>query len=470
MPWTPFGKKICSWCVQHEAAQRGEERADAVQPVMTVPWARRQSSGMIVTQAIFGINVAVFLGMALASGEFVSFNPQLTVHWGANFGPATVSGEWWRLLTCVFLHGGILHIGFNMWCLWQLGALCESLYGHWTYAVVYLVSGVGASVASIIWKPQVLSVGASGAIFGIAGALIASFYLGEFSLPRAAISGVLRSLVMFAGYNLLFGAVSGVTDNGAHVGGLVTGLLLGALMAKIAPDSRNLPRRIAVLLAGSAVVAGGVLWIQQRGGWVTHVQRASMYIQQNKNDQAITELERVVRMEPAYLPAHFELGRLYAIKGDFTRAETELKSAIALDPKERSARYLLGLLYLDSKRPQEAKPIFAELLSRDPRSAEAHFGMGLVLAQQGACTDALKEYEQASVLDPELERVQLRKGLCLAELKRYDEAIAAYQKEQQANGDSHDLEIALADAYEGKGLVPKSEEAHRKAEALKSQP
>ena len=150
----------------------------------------------------------------------------------------TVSGQWWRLLTCVFIHGGLLHIGFNMWCLWDLGRLAESVYGHWTFAAVYLITGLAASLGSVIWNPVVLSVGASGAIFGIAGALIASFYLGEFSLPRAAMGGhAAESWSCLLAYNLFFGAVVARTDNAAHIGGLLMGLLLGALIAKVAPGT-----------------------------------------------------------------------------------------------------------------------------------------------------------------------------------------------------------------------------------------
>ncbi len=246
LPAFGFGRK-CQWCKQHEAAQRGEDVSP--QRVEPVPWMRQQSSSMIVTQAIFGINVAVFVAMMLAGVSMLD-NPsgQDLVHWGANFGPLTVSGQWWRLLTCVFVHGGLLHIGFNMWCLWDLGRLAESVYGHWTFAAVYLICGLAASVASVIWYPAVLSVGASGAIFGIAGALISSFYLGEFSLPRAAISGTLRSVVVFVGYNLFFGAVIAHIDNAAHIGGLLIGLLLGALIAKVAPGHDDIfapHRRVA---------------------------------------------------------------------------------------------------------------------------------------------------------------------------------------------------------------------------------
>ena len=232
---------------------------------------RSQSSSMVVTQVIFGINVAVFIAMTLAGVSMLD-NPsgQDLVRWGANFGPFTVSGQWWRLLTCVFIHGGLLHIAFNMWCLWDLGRLAESVYGHWTFAAVYLITGLSASLGSVIWNPVILSVGASGAIFGIAGALIASFYLGEFSLPRAAMTGMLRSVVVFVGYNLFFGAVIAHTDNAAHVGGLLMGLLLGALIAKVAPGHDDFLRRIAVLLVGGVIVAGGVMWLQHSRAFMFH--------------------------------------------------------------------------------------------------------------------------------------------------------------------------------------------------------
>jgi rhomboid protease GluP len=179
--------------------------------------------------------------------------------WGANVGALTFSGEWWRLLTNVFVHGGLLHIAFNMWCLWNLGALCESLYGRWTYAAIYLICGLGASLASAAWHPYVPSVGASGAIFGLAGALIAAFKLGEFSVPRSALSGTLRSLGAFVVYNLIFGFALPGIDNTAHIGGLITGLVVGALIALIAHQQEQAPRRVAVFLVMIVALAGGAI-------------------------------------------------------------------------------------------------------------------------------------------------------------------------------------------------------------------
>jgi rhomboid protease GluP len=261
LPGLSFGKKTCQWCKQYEAAQRGED--SSVQRVEPAPWVQRQSSSMLVTQAILGINVAVFAAMTLAGVSPLAPTGQQLVDWGANFGPYTIGGQWWRLLTCVFVHIGIPHIALNMWCLWGLGRLAESVYDRWTFCAVYLITGLSASVASLVWRPTGVSAGASGAIFGIAGALIAAFYLGEFSLPKTVVSGLLTSVLKFAGYNLVLGAFLGRTDNAAHVGGLVSGLILGALIAKVAPQRDETGRRVGILLiVGVVFVFGGAVWLR----------------------------------------------------------------------------------------------------------------------------------------------------------------------------------------------------------------
>jgi rhomboid protease GluP len=218
---------------------------------------------MMVTQAILGINVAVFAAMALAGVSPMEPTGQQLVDWGANFGPYTIGGQWWRLLTCVFVHIGIPHIALNMWCLWGLGRLAESVYDRWTFGAVYLITGLSASVASLVWNPVGVSAGASGAIFGIAGALIAAFYLGEFSLPKTVVSGLLTSVLKFAGYNLVLGAFLGHTDNAAHVGGLVSGLIVGALIVRVAAQRDEAGRRIGILLiVGVIFVFGGAIWLR----------------------------------------------------------------------------------------------------------------------------------------------------------------------------------------------------------------
>src|SRR5260370_27230926 len=134
LPALTFGKKICRWCVQHEAAQRGED--SAIQRVEPAPWTRQQSGSMVVTQAIFGINVAVFIAMTMAGVSMLDnpAGPDL-VRWGANFGPLTVSGQWWRLLTCVFIHRGFPPLAFKICGLWGPAQPPGAGYGPRTVAL-----------------------------------------------------------------------------------------------------------------------------------------------------------------------------------------------------------------------------------------------------------------------------------------------------------------------------------------------
>ena len=461
MPGFTFGKKICQWCRQHEAAQRGED--SPYQRVETAPWARPQSSSMIVTQLIFGANVAVFLAMLLAGVSMLSnpSGPDL-VRWGANFGPLTVGGQWWRLLTCVFLHGGLLHIAFNMWCLWDLGRLAESVYGHWTFAVVYLICGVGSSLASVWWNPSVLSVGASGAIFGIAGALIASFYLGEFSMPRAAMTGMLRSVVAFVGYNLFFGAVISGVDNAAHVGGLVMGLILGALIAKVAPMHDHIGRRISVLLVGALVVVGAGMGLAHSRSYLVHGQRGVSRLSAGDADDAIRELQKSVRQRPEFAPAHAALAHAYIVKHDYDQAVSELKRVIELDPKNGSAYDQLGLIYLSEKQAAKAEDAFTRLLKVDPNSAEGHAGLAGALSDEHRNEEALEEYKRVAEIDSLFQGVNYNMGVMEARLNRYDDAIASLLKQREA-GDDPDNENLLASLYDAKGMKKDAEAARAKA-------
>jgi rhomboid protease GluP len=423
---------------------------------------------MAVTQAIFGINVAVFVAMTLAGVSMLD-NPsgQDLVRWGANFGPLTVSGQWWRLLTSVFIHGGLLHIAFNMWCLWDLGRLAESVYGHWTFAAVYLISGLSASLASVVWNPVVLSVGASGAIFGIAGALIASFYLGEFSLPRAAMTGMLRSVVLFVGYNLFFGAVIARTDNAAHIGGLVMGLLLGALIAMVAPQHDAVGRRIAILLVGALLVAGGVMWLQRSRAYLLHGQNGMLLLQTGKTDEAIAELQNTVRLRPNFAAGHAALARAYITKHDYESAAAEMQRVIALNPRSEDAYYRLGLIYLQQNLASKAQDVFAQLLKINPNSADGHAGLADALSNQHRNVEALEEYKRVAALDSSYQGVYYNMGVTEARLKLYDDAIAALSKQREV-GDDPDNESLLASVYEAKGMTSEADAARQKAEQLQA--
>jgi rhomboid protease GluP len=209
-----------------------------------------------ITTGLIVLNAAVFVAMTLNGVSPVAPTVAQLVKWGADFGPLSLGAQPWRVLTSNYVHAGIIHIGLNMWCLWNLGLLAEKIFDPWTYLLIYTACGLAGSIASLWFHPIECGVGASGAIFGLAGALIAGLYLGRLPIPQSAIRSTLKSLLAFAGYNLFFGAVAGFIDNSAHVGGLVCGLVVGALLARhlTAPPELRKTWRTIIFVATAAIL------------------------------------------------------------------------------------------------------------------------------------------------------------------------------------------------------------------------
>jgi membrane associated rhomboid family serine protease len=187
---------------------------------------------MPVTTAIIGVNVLVYLAMVFSGVSAMEPTIPDLLKWGALSGKSTLISQPWRILTSNYLHIGLLHIALNMWCLWNLGALAERIFDRWTYFLTYTVCGLSGSILSLWFHPIGVGAGASGAIFGMAGALISALYLGHLPVHPQALKSTLKSLLSFAGYNLFFGTVVPGIDNSAHIGGLVSGLILGAVLAR----------------------------------------------------------------------------------------------------------------------------------------------------------------------------------------------------------------------------------------------
>jgi rhomboid protease GluP len=191
------------------------------------------------------------------------------VGWGANNGERIIlRHEYWRFITSVFLHAGLIHIGLNMWCLIVVGPLVERLFGNGAYAVLYLAAGIGGAIASVAASPVRVSVGASGAICGILGALLAFLLTHRRSIPllvlRPLRGSVLCSLVFIA----ILGMVVPNIDQAAHLGGLATGFFAGLLLSRPWPVVAGkwvTARRVSASILISAALAGTGFVVTRRG-------------------------------------------------------------------------------------------------------------------------------------------------------------------------------------------------------------
>ena len=174
------------------------------------------SSDAIVTKILVVANVAIYLITVAQGGGLNAPGGSLFYKW-ALYGPAVHHGDWWRLITSAFLHGGLLHIIFNMLALWWLGAPVEMVLGRARYLGLYLVSGVAGATGALIANPNSVTVGASGAIFGLLGAGLILEYQATGSLAGNYLTLIVINLAISF-------AVPGISVGG-HLGGLVGGIV-----------------------------------------------------------------------------------------------------------------------------------------------------------------------------------------------------------------------------------------------------
>ncbi len=217
-----------------------------------------------VTLVLLTCNIVVFaLTLWFGAGLWHNSNG-VQLAWGANFGPATQDGQWWRLVTAMFLHFGILHLALNMWALWDVGRLVERLFGRLRFAVLYLGAGVAGNLLSLVVQGnRAVSGGASGAIFGLYGALLVFLWRERKHVDRREFVWLFGAASVFTLFTLIMGQVVPGIDNAAHIGGLVAGALLGRVLAR--PWAHASPRT-----HGGRWIAAALLLLAV-AGMVTHI-------------------------------------------------------------------------------------------------------------------------------------------------------------------------------------------------------
>jgi rhomboid protease GluP len=213
-----------------------------------------------VTDVVIAANVLVFVAMVLSGIDAISPDARSLISWGANFGPYSRGNEPWRLLTSTFVHGGLLHLGFNMYALLMAGRLVERIFGHLGYALIYTFAGLAGSAASALANPLVASVGASGSVFGVFGALLAFLVRRRSLLAPEVLRPLRRSVVTVVLLNVGLGFTMPGIDNAAHLGGLGAGFLAGLLVAP-SLEGERLRRPWGLYPVPLVVGAGIVAWV-----------------------------------------------------------------------------------------------------------------------------------------------------------------------------------------------------------------
>ena len=195
------------------------------------------------TMIFIGINVGVFVLMSLAGGfEMTSVDPQVLVGFGAKQNNLIAQHhEYWRLITSIFIHIGVIHLLLNNYALWIIGQEIERIYGSARFVVLYLATGIAGSLGSYFFNPQATSAGASGAIFGLFGVMAAFAFRYRKEIPEFLSRDIRRRVIPVIFINLVFGFSVRIVDNAAHIGGLLSGIALALVVPYMRPSERITP-------------------------------------------------------------------------------------------------------------------------------------------------------------------------------------------------------------------------------------
>lgn len=355
---------------------------------------------------------------------------------GGQFGPSFAEGAWWRALSSMFLHAGPLHLAFNLWAFWSAGKLTERVFGNVAFLVLYVLSGIGGSLTSLVWSPLSVSVGASGAIFGVYGALLAFVLLHRGVLPPAYLAHQRNSIVGFIGYNVVFGLSQKNTDMAAHAGGFVIGALAGAMLGRdlLAPAAGRLRRAlgaagVAALLLFSAFV------VQRRLQHVPEIKAgrdadaALAHLKAKEFPQAIARYTDALAFERRHASL-FNRGLAYLGAQDLKSARKDIHDADLMESTAQSKSLLCELGTNLERTPEalaetEAYCTAALAKEADPHAKATLYSLrAYVRALESRGDDSLADADAALALDEHATRARVRRTAVLLEKRRLDEAEA----------------------------------------------
>ena len=336
---------------EDDDAQRESDQPD-LNGGLTLPGA---DSKVVITWLLLAINIIIWLVMQLVGG-FLNQDADLLLRFGAMFGPLIATGEYWRLFTAMFLHAGLIHLFFNCFGLFIFGRLVEGVYGHLRFTATYLLAGLSGGVLSYLFNRTAIAVGASGAIFGILGALAAYFVVHRTSMGEMGRRN-LTGLVAIAAVNLAIGILIPGIDNWAHMGGLAGGFLMGlALAPRYSYETIYTPlgtlRRIVgqvpigarwLAVPAFAVLLAGLVWfvgndVSEEQQSLILVIRAERMLEEGDARSALEQVERAVELDSLNGRAFYTRGKIMARIGSPERAKADLSAAIRLPGLSSSER------------------------------------------------------------------------------------------------------------------------------------
>lgn len=324
------------------------------------------------TQAVFSFGKPLFtyLILAICIGMFVlvelnggSSSMQPLIDFGAKYNPAIIEqGEWWRIISSMFLHIGFLHLLMNMLAVYYLGTLVERIYGSFRFLCIYFLAGIGGGIASFAFSPSIAA-GASGALFGLFGALL------FFGLHNRKIffQTMGTNVLVLIGINIVFGLFVPQIDNGAHLGGLVAGFIASGIV-HLPKRKETFKQMIAIVLY--CIIAYGLIqfgYYNNMNNQVYHVMQIEELLKQEKYEAIISQANQAIESE-GNLEAAILFHRSYAYieLNQDQKAIEDLERSIEIDHSFPEAYYNLAILYKNNGKVEKAKSAIESAYQLNP--------------------------------------------------------------------------------------------------------
>lgn len=323
-----------------------------------------QTGRPLITYILIAMNIIVFLLLEFTGG---STNTLQLVQFGAKYNPAIIDGEWWRIVSSMFLHIGWIHIGMNMLALYYLGMIVERMYKGLRYIFIYFLAGILGGIASFSLSIHVAA-GASGAIFGLFGALL---FFGVVH-KKLFFRTMGRNVLFILGINILLGFSVPQIDMSAHIGGLVGGFLAAQVVHF--PKMKNIKFQISA----------GILFILIAGGFfsygfneerdqlnlATELDLTQNLIQQERFSEAESLLTRDITWSPETIEYYFFRGYVRGQLDQVGLAIQDFERVIAEDNQDIASYYYLSLLYLEEGDQSQAQEMINRAKEIDPDNSD----------------------------------------------------------------------------------------------------
>lgn len=431
----------------------------------------------VATLTLIGLCVVVFLLMTFAGG---SKDTDVLMNFGASYAPYLKRGDYWRLVMPMFLHIGWFHLAVNMYALYLLGPILEKIYGYARFSIIYVGAGITGSWLSMAMSRNVAA-GASGAIFGVAGAMLVIGRLYPELVPWRWRSAFGKGMVMVIILNYAIGlSMSNVIDNWGHTGGLAGGILLALL---IPPPGAYRPYKWtlsaiprAAVIIPVAIVALSMFATADRyraTERVTHLIAEGRALWSKQHDRRAVDLfQQAAREYPHDERPYEEMAAIYLNQGQVNEAIGQYNQALRLSPGSPVAQLGLAVAYAREGQPDKARQLLAEIVGENPQTEDAQMALADLCADQKLYPEAIQHYQDAIRLKPGFAeaRNNLAWLLATASDPRYRNPAEALKQAQQAVDLSHWKEATfidtLAEAHYVNGQYQQAVAVQKKALAL----